>query len=49
MVSLITDKTLYIANCGDSRAIISTNGKVTALSTDHKPTLPGWYKHIINN
>lgn len=49
VVSLITDKTLYIANCGDSRAIISTNGKVTALSTDHKPTLPDEKARIYNS
>jgi len=49
VVSLITDKSLYIANCGDSRAIISTNGVVTALSTDHKPTLPDEKKRIYNS
>jgi serine/threonine protein phosphatase PrpC len=30
---------MYIANVGDSRAIMSSsNGKVFALTTDHKPS-----------
>jgi len=49
VVSLITNKTLYIANCGDSRAIISTNGKASALSIDHKPTLPDEKARIYNS
>jgi protein phosphatase 2C family protein 2/3 len=49
VVSLITDKSLYIANCGDSRAIISSNGKALALSVDHKPTLPDEKTRIYNS
>jgi len=49
VVSLITDKSLYIANCGDSRAIISSNGKAIPLSTDHKPTLPDEKTRIYNS
>jgi len=49
VVSLITDKSLYIANCGDSRAIISSNGVAVPLSTDHKPTLPDEKTRIYNS
>lgn len=33
-------KTVYCANAGDSRAILSAGGKAQALSTDHKPNNP---------
>jgi len=49
VISLITDDLLYIANCGDSRAIISSNGVAKALSTDHKPTLPDEKTRILNS
>jgi len=49
VVSLITDESIYIANCGDSRAIISSNGVALPLSTDHKPTLPDEKTRIYNS
>jgi len=43
--ALITDDNiLFIANSGDSRAIISDNGEAVALTIDHKPNSPS--KHI---
>ncbi|KAI8340016.1 phosphatase 2C-domain-containing protein [Chlamydoabsidia padenii] len=34
---LTPDKTLFVANAGDSRSILSINGQSKALSYDHKP------------
>ncbi|ORX49260.1 hypothetical protein BCR36DRAFT_67072 [Piromyces finnis] len=45
--ALITDDNmLYIANSGDSRAIISVDGVSNDITEDHKPTKPGIF---INN
>lgn len=38
VVSLITDKYLIIANCGDSRGVACTNGKPVLATQDHKPS-----------
>lgn len=35
-----TPATLYCANAGDSRSVMGSMGKATALSFDHKPTNP---------
>ena len=37
---LVTEKHIYIANSGDSRAVASINGKCVPLSFDHKPEDP---------
>ena len=51
LVSLIFDNKIYIANLGDSRAILSINGgtKVKALTNDHKPNNPREYERAIKN
>ena len=51
LVSLIFDNKIYIANLGDSRAIMSINGgtKIKALTNDHKPNNPREYDRAIKN
>jgi len=49
LVSLLFDNKIYIANLGDSRAIMSINGgaKVKQLTTDHKPNNPKEFERAI--
>ncbi|CAM9766840.1 unnamed protein product, partial [Ectocarpus sp. 13 AM-2016] len=37
VVAVVTPEYLYVANCGDSRAVLCKEGVSTAMSTDHKP------------
>jgi serine/threonine protein phosphatase PrpC len=48
---LIFDNKLYIANLGDSRAILSLNGgnKVKQLTIDHKPDNPKEFERAMKN
>jgi len=39
-LALITQTEIYCANAGDSRSVMGSQGKATALSFDHKPTNP---------
>lgn len=46
IVALIVDDLLYVANVGDSRAVLSKNKDVIPLSNDHKPDSPEETKRI---
>ena len=48
---LLLDRKAYIANVGDSRAIMSSHGgeRVTDLSRDHKPEDESEQNRIVNN
>lgn len=45
-VALITPHKIYVANLGDSRCIISKNGKPYEMSVDHTPSLKSEKKRI---
>lgn len=37
MVALVGKRKIYIANCGDSRAVLCRQGKALQMTDDHKP------------
>ena len=46
ITAFIKKDTLYVANLGDSRAVLCRNGKVIELSKDHKPDRPDEVQRI---
>lgn len=46
--AFISPDNIFIANCGDSRAILCRNGVPIFSTQDHKPILPGEKERIIN-
>ena len=49
IILLIVDNKIYIANCGDSRAIMSINNELREITIDHKPNFPNEKKRIYEN
>ena len=48
VTTMVTDdNTIYCANAGDSRAVLSAKGVAVPLSFDHKPTNQGEYNRIL--
>jgi protein phosphatase 1B len=46
--AFISNENVYIANCGDSRAVLCRNGVPVFSTQDHKPILPTEKKRIVN-
>ena len=49
VILLIIDSKIYIANCGDSRCIMSLNNELREITIDHKPNFPKEKKRIYDN
>jgi serine/threonine protein phosphatase PrpC len=49
VAAYVRDGRLWVANVGDSRAVLSRRGVAVALSEDHRPSDPGEQARIENN
>ncbi|CAD7705312.1 unnamed protein product [Ostreobium quekettii] len=47
VVSLVSESHVVVANCGDSRAVLSRGGSAYRLTRDHKPTLEDEQERIL--
>merc|ERR1712050_323260 len=47
VVCLVREDSYIVANAGDSRAVLSRNGRAVPLSEDHKPNMPGEHDRIV--
>lgn len=47
MCAFVSPKQIYIANCGDSRAVLARNGLPIFATRDHKPELPSEKSRIV--
>ena len=46
LVLLQWGRNVVVANCGDSRAVLSSTGRAVDISTDHKPATPAELERI---
>ncbi len=44
--ALISPQQIFVANCGDSRAVLCNSGVLAFSTQDHKPVLPGEKERI---
>lgn len=48
IAAFVSPEHVYLANCGDSRAVLCRNGAPAFSTQDHKPVLPGERERILN-
>eukprot|EP00164_Ancoracysta_twista_P001301 GFYU01001702.1.p1 GENE.GFYU01001702.1~~GFYU01001702.1.p1 ORF type:complete len:575 (-),score=99.47 GFYU01001702.1:172-1896(-) len=48
LVLYIANTTCYVSNCGDTRAVLSKDGKAVRVSIDHKPSDPDEYQRVVD-
>ncbi|KAJ4794174.1 Protein phosphatase 2C family protein [Rhynchospora pubera] len=46
LIAVVSERRIVVANCGDSRAVLSRGGRAVALSSDHKPNRPDEMRRI---
>lgn len=44
--ALVSPQEIFVANCGDSRAVLCSSGEPVFSTQDHKPVLPGEKERI---